>query len=107
MEHQLSDLQPQVRQNRQLPFGYSRFVVAGSNYPGGFVSSLSPTSTVEYYGTVAQTIYATPTDGNLTLTNNSLKTAGSPLTIASNVLINPNANFRANGATGWITYRWW
>ncbi len=73
-----------------------------NNFPSNFSAfSFSPTSTVEYYGTSAQTIYAPPVYGNLTLTNNSIKTAGNPLTVAGNLLINPTANFRANGATGW------
>ena len=76
-------------------------VVAGSNMPGGFTYVFSPTSTVEYYGAVAQTVYATPVYGNLTITNAAQKTAGNSLTIAGNVLINPNGSFRANTATNW------
>ncbi|MEO6489556.1 MAG: Ig-like domain repeat protein, partial [Ferruginibacter sp.] len=78
-------------------------VAPGSNFPGGFAPfSFAPTSTVEYNGVVAQTIHDIPVYGNLTLTNNSIKTAGGPLTIVKNLLINPGATFKANGATGWV-----
>lgn len=75
--------------------------VPGSNFPGGFNTSFAAGSTVEYKGTIAQTIYAAPFYGNLTLSNNAIKTAGGPLTAAGNMLINVNATFKANGATGW------
>lgn len=47
-------------------------VVPGSNFPGGFTSmTISPNSTVEYDGgaAITQTIWSTPTYGNLVLTN--------------------------------------
>ncbi|MBI5527543.1 MAG: hypothetical protein HY897_14505 [Deltaproteobacteria bacterium] len=66
----------------------------GSNFPSNFTTfTLNAASTVEYNGTVAQTVFATPTYGNLTVANNSTKTAGNALTVAGNVLINPTATF--------------
>ena len=81
-----------------------------SNFPSGFsqfgdgaasITSFNATSTVEYNGTVAQTIFATPIYGNLTVSKASVKTAGNQLTLAGNLLINPTATFASNGATGW------
>jgi|GEM_PF-7035529 len=77
---------------------------AGSNFPSNFTTmTLAAGSTVEYNsaGGVAQTIYAVPTYGNLTLsqgtgTGGTIKTAGAALTVAGNFLINPNATFTAS-----------
>jgi hypothetical protein len=66
----------------------------GSNFPSNFGTfTLDSTSTVEYNGTVAQTVFATPTYGNLVITNNSTKTAGNALTVAGDVTVNANATF--------------
>ncbi len=46
--------------------------VTGSNFPGGFATmNISPNSTIEYNGgnSITQTVYATPTYGNLILSN--------------------------------------
>lgn len=53
--------------------GGSATIPAGSNFPGGFNTTMSATSTVEYNGTngTTQTIYDVPTYGNLTLRNPS------------------------------------
>jgi Secretion system C-terminal sorting domain len=66
----------------------------GSNFPIRFTTlTIAAGSTVEYSGTVAQTIYdiASPGYGNLTATNNSIKTAGDALDIRGNVTINSTA----------------
>jgi hypothetical protein len=91
--------------------------VTGSNFPSNFTSaiSLASTSTVEYNSltSVNQTIYQGATYGNLTLTNGTgsgttTKTAGGALTIAGNLLINPNSTFAAgaslshNVAGNWV-----
>jgi hypothetical protein len=76
----------------------------GSNFPSGFTSNtLSASSTVEYNSLsgLNQTIYATPTYGNLTLTNGTgsgttIKTAGGNLTVVGNLLINPLATFASS-----------
>ncbi len=76
--------------------------VGASNFPSNYTTmNLHATSTVEYNATTAQTVYATPVYGNLTVSNNSVKTAGGPLTLAGSLRINPTATFAANGATGW------
>lgn len=71
----------------------------GSNFPLNFATNtLAPASTVEYYGTVNQTIFAGATYGNLTLTNNAIKSPTVAITAASNITINPTATFAAGGA---------
>jgi hypothetical protein len=68
----------------------------GSNFPLNYSSmSLNPTSTVEYDGGSNQTIFAGVTYGNLTLTNNAVKSATDALTIAGNLLINAGSTFNA------------
>ncbi|MHB8401938.1 MAG: hypothetical protein ACYDCN_07975, partial [Bacteroidia bacterium] len=72
----------------------------GSNFPLNYsTNTLAATSTVEYYGTVAQTIFATPAYGNLTVTNNSIKTAGAALTVAGATTINSTATLAASSFT--------
>ena len=67
----------------------------GSNFPTNFTTyTFNPTSTVEYYG-ATQTVFATPTYGNLTITTSGTKTAGGALTVAGNLLINSPATFAA------------
>jgi hypothetical protein len=56
----------------------------GSNFPTNVTTSLSSTSTVEYYGAGSQTIYSTPSYGNLTLSGAGTKTAPAALNIKSN-----------------------
>ncbi|MCE3296639.1 MAG: family serine peptidase [Crocinitomicaceae bacterium] len=68
----------------------------GSNFPLNYSSmSLNSNSTVEYYSTSAQTIYAGTSYGHLTLTNNSLKSATAALTVNGNLTINTGATFAA------------
>lgn len=75
----------------------------GSNFPLNFATmTLNATSTVEYNaaGGTNQTVFGTPTYGNLTLTNSSgtgstTKTAGAALTVAGNLTINSLATFAA------------
>ena len=77
---------------------------AGSNFPSGFGTiSLNAASTVEYNGVAAQTIYAVPPYGNLTLSNNSTKTAGAGLTIAGNLLNNATSTFAGSTFTHNLT----
>lgn len=68
----------------------------GSNFPLRFTTlSIAAGSTIEYTGTSAQTVYdiASPGYGNLTTTNNSVKTAGNGLDIRGNLLINSTSTF--------------
>lgn len=72
----------------------------GSNFPLNFTTVspvLNATSTVEYYGTGDQTIYdvASPGYGNLTLTNNSIKTATAGLDVQGALTINSTSTFAA------------
>ena len=83
--------------------GTSGGASTGSNFPNNFATmTLNSSSTVEYYGTSAQTIYATPTYGNLTLTNNSTKTAGAGLTIDGSITINSTATFAGSTYTHYV-----
>jgi hypothetical protein len=71
----------------------------GSNFPTNFTTyTLDPTSTVEYYGGT-QTVFATPTYGNLTISTSGTKTPGAGLTVAGNMLINSPATFAASSFT--------
>lgn len=70
----------------------------GSNFPLRFSSlNIGAGSTVEYSGSIAQTIYDIPSPGygNLTVTNNSTKSPTSGLDIRGNLLINATATFSA------------
>ncbi len=79
----------------------------GSNFPKGFVTyTFNATSTVEYNGTGAQTIYAPPAYGNLTLTNNSTKTAGAGLTVATDLTINNTATFASSSFSHTVGGNW-
>ncbi len=74
----------------------------GSNFPLRFPTlSIAATSTVEYTGTVAQTVYdiAAPGYGHLAITNNSTKTPTSGLDIRGNLTINSTATFAAGALT--------
>jgi hypothetical protein len=75
--------------------------VTGSNFPGGFATyTLNAASTVIYTGTVAQTVYSTPTYGNLTIANGSggscatggATTVAGTLTLTSGILTTTNTN---------------
>lgn len=80
---------------------------AGSNFPSNFSTfALNASSTVEYNSAngVNQTIFSTPTYGNLTLTNktgsgSSTKTAGGNLTIAANLTISNAFTTFASGTS--------
>lgn len=63
--------------------------IAGSFTNSGTVTTIA-TSTVEYNGASAQTIYGmiSPGYGNLTLSNNAVKTAGDTLFVRGDLLIN-------------------
>jgi hypothetical protein len=72
-------------------------LAGASNFPAYFNTRILETaSTVEYYGTVAQTIYQVPY-GNLVLKNGT-KTVSGPLTI-ENLDIEPGASFSPGANT--------
>lgn len=87
-------------------------VVPGSNFPGGFTTmNISSSSTVEYDAAagINQTIYATPTYGNLVLSNESgsgtsQKTNTATITVSGTTEVKANttwtlgAGFVSNGA---------
>lgn len=82
---------------------------AGSNFPLNFsTTTLSPTSTVEYYAgaTATQTVYATPTYGNLTISTSGTKTAGNNLNVDGTVTINTPATFVAGNFTHNVAGSW-
>ncbi|MGC4039063.1 MAG: T9SS type A sorting domain-containing protein [Chitinophagaceae bacterium] len=84
-----------------LKLGNSTGGQTGSNFPSNFSTfAFNSTSTVEYNGTAAQTVYASPSYGNLTLTNSSVKTAGGNLTIKGNLLLNSNTTLDLGSYTG-------
>jgi type IX secretion system substrate protein/fibronectin type III domain protein len=78
-----------------------------SNFPTNLAvtTPFAVGSTVEYYGAAAQTIYASPTYGNLTSTNTYGTaapygaTANAALTIKGNVLINSGAYLSSSSST--------
>jgi hypothetical protein len=79
----------------------------GSNFPLNYTTStLNATSTVEYNGTVAQTIFATPSYGNLIISNASTKTAGAAVTVVNDLTINSGATFAASTFTHNIGGNW-
>lgn len=81
----------------------------GSNFPLRFTTlSIASGSTVEYTGTVAQTVYdvASPGYGHLTMTNNSAKTAGSDLDIRGNLTINSTATFAGSTFSHTVGGNW-
>ncbi len=83
----------------------------GSNFPTNFGTLALTAGTVEYDYTAAQTIYKTPTYGNLTIgdaTTNpaTVATAGGALTIAGNMLINSGATFAGSTFTHALSGNW-
>ncbi len=83
-----------VASGATLKLGGGSGGATGSNFPNSFTTNtLNANSTVEYNGSVAQTIYATPTYGHLTLSAGNIKTAGDNLTVAGNLTINSTATF--------------
>lgn len=85
-------------------------LIAGSNFPSGFTTSMEPATTVEYNGTntVPQVVYAIPNYGNLVLTrgSTSMGTAPAQKSITGNVSgiqgdlkINANVQFDLNRFT--------
>jgi hypothetical protein len=68
----------------------------GSNFPLNFTTStLNATSTVDYNGVVAQTVFATPAYGNLKISNASTKSATAAVTVVSDITIGSGATFAA------------
>jgi hypothetical protein len=91
-----------LNSNSTLRLGSNTGGQTGSNFPLNFSTlSISSTSTVEYNSTSAQTIFdvASPGYGNLTVSNNSTKTAGGGLDVQGNLLINSTSNFGASTFT--------
>lgn len=79
---------------------------ANNNFPNNFSTiTMNQASTVEYYG-ATQTIYNTPTYGNLTITTVGTKTAGGNLIIAGNLLINTGATFNGSTFSHTVTGNW-
>ena len=81
-----------VSNGASLRLGGSSGGQSGSNFPSGYSSSISlgTTSTVEYYGS-SQTIFNTPTYGNLILSGSGNKTFGGVITISSNLSVSGTA----------------
>ena len=80
----------------------------GSNFPNNFTTNtLNANSTVEYNGSVAQTIYDSPTYGNLTLSTGNTKTAGGNLTVAGDLAINTTATFAGSSFIHSIGGNWY
>lgn len=80
----------------KLQLGAASGGQTGSNFPLNFLSySINASSTVEYNSASAQTVFDIPSPGygNLTLTNASIKTAGSSLDVRGTLLINTGATF--------------
>ena len=79
----------------------------GSNFPSNFTSfNFASGSTVEYYATSAQTVYATPAYSNLMITAASTKTAGAALSVAGNLSIGAGATFAGSTYTHLIGGNW-
>jgi len=97
-----------------IKLGFNSGGQAGSNFPSNFSTiTLASGSTVEYNsaGGVAQTIYAVPTYGHLTLSQGSgsggtTKTPSAGLTVAGNFLINANATFTGSTFTHNMKGNW-
>ncbi|MFI5253384.1 MAG: beta strand repeat-containing protein, partial [Bacteroidota bacterium] len=80
---------------------------SGSNFPTNFSTlAFSPTSTVEYYGTGAQTVYATPVYGNVTFTGVATRTAGAAITAKGNINIGTGATYAASTFTHNVGGNW-
>jgi hypothetical protein len=78
-----------------------------NNFPTNFGTySFNSNSTVEYNATAAQGVNNTPTYGNLTISNNSVKTAAGALTIAGKLHINSTATFAASTFTSSVKGNW-
>lgn len=81
--------------------------VAGSNFPSNYSTyNFMPTSTVDYNGAVAQTVFSTPSYGNLTLSNASFKTAGGAINVQKNVTITGSTIFSAGSNTITLGGNW-
>ena len=81
-------------------------VEGSNNFPQTFTNTLDANSTVEYYGTIAQSVYPA-TYGYLTLSNNSIKTATGNINIAANLNINSSAIFAGSTFTHSIAGNWY
>jgi hypothetical protein len=84
--------------------------ISGAAFNSGAISSITASigSTINYNGSIAQTIYdiLSPGYGNLTVTNNSTKTAGGGLDVRGNILINSTATFSASTLSHSIGGNW-
>ena len=78
-----------------------------NNFPPNFGTyNFNSNSTVEYNATAAQGVNNTPTYGNLTISNNSVKTAAGALTITGKLHINSTATFAASTFTSSVKGNW-
>jgi hypothetical protein len=82
--------------------GASSFLlIGGNNFPQNFITeNINATSTVGYYGTIAQTVYSADY-GNLTFSNggSTAKTFIDNTTVNGNLLINSGATIDPNSST--------
>lgn len=98
-------------------FGCSTGVpITGSNFPGGFATmNISPNSTIEYNGnsSITQTIYATPTYGNLILSNvdgtgtaqkisTGVVSVDGNMTVSNKTTFTPGADMNINSGTATV-----
>ncbi|MBL7733714.1 MAG: T9SS type A sorting domain-containing protein [Chitinophagaceae bacterium] len=93
----------------KLQLGAATGGQTGSNFPLRFATlSIGAGSTVEYTGTVAQTVYdiASPGYGNLETTNNSVKTAGAGLDVRGNLIINTTSTFAGSTFSHTVGGNW-
>ena len=97
-----------MQPNSTLKLSGSTYGVGNSNFPNNFATiTLDPTSTVEYKGAAAQTIYSSPAYGNLTLSSAGLKTAGGNLSIIRDLEIKQTATFSGSSFTLSISGNWY
>lgn len=72
-----------------------------NNFPSNYSTyNLNPTSTVEYYGSVAQTVRGSITYGNLTINNSgAIATLGGAITTAGNILLQSGSSLNGSSYT--------
>lgn len=79
-----------------------------NNFPANYATyTLSPTSTVEYYGTLAQTVQGGLSYGNLTINKSgSTATLGNSLTVAGDLTIQPTSTLNGSSYTLTLQGNW-
>lgn len=96
-----------VAANSYLRLAGSSGGAGSSNFPNNFSTvSFAPLSTEEFYGTGAQSVYAT-TYGNLILSTGNTKTASGSLTIANDLTINTTALFNMGSYSHSLKGNWY